>query len=108
MRSKTLQIILPLLIWFANSQICPSECSTCLSSTNCTACVDTFTLVRARAKCIQCPANCQDCTFNSNNSTITCDACVTDFELGANGKCFKCNPICLTCSNFPGNCSSCA
>ena len=107
MRSKTLQIILVLLVCLASSQVCPSECSTCLNSSNCTACVDTFTLDTSRAKCIQCPPNCQDCTFNANSSTRACSACMTDFELGANGNCFKCNPICLTCSNEPGNCSTC-
>lgn len=105
MINKATLILLGLLFVFAQSQNCSSNCGNCTTSTNCTTCNSGYFL--SRGACTVCPPNCNDCTFNSTSNTPICSNCSSPSQLGADGRCFLCNPSCQSCLGAPGNCTAC-
>jgi len=78
-----------------NTVTCPSNCSSCSSSTTCTVCNSGYTL--QNGACIQ------SCIQMSGSTCIACDeGYVLD-----NGKCLKCPDGCKSCSNSLA-CKTCA
>ncbi|KAH0576076.1 Cysteine-rich membrane protein 2 [Spironucleus salmonicida] len=90
---------------------CHAPCTTCSSSSNCTACADGFSL--ESNYCVSCAdENCNTCP----SQISTCTACKDGFSVQS-GKCVKhctaiaecefnqiCDKICKTCSD---NCATC-
>lgn len=103
-------IIFILVLYFftepALSANCALGCTDCVNVTICSACEETYTFIQRAEKCLKCPPNCLECTYASGDG-FTCQTCTDDFELNSDGECFKCDPMCETCSNTPTNCTSC-
>ena len=105
MINKATLIFVCLLFAFTCSQSCSSNCGACSTATNCTTCNSGYFL--SRGSCSTCPPNCNACTFNSSSGALACTSCTAPAQLGADGRCFMCNPSCDNCTGVPTNCSSC-
>lgn len=89
-----------------NSQNCSVFCTNCSSPTTCNSCTYSSILIN-NTYCAPCPLGCNMCTRGANGLPV-CSQCAENFQLDANNRCFLCNPNCLTCINFPSNCTSCS
>jgi proprotein convertase subtilisin/kexin type 5 len=86
---------------------CGSYCQQCLSYSNCTLCLNGYSLINSSCLvspnpniataqiggvAVLCPTGCGTCT-----STTSCTACLNGFALQDN-ICKQCTQTCLTCS----------
>lgn len=85
--------------------LCPANCTTCSTSTTCSACQAGSFLVN-NTFCPTCPQGCSACRQGVDGRPV-CTACVAPAQLGGNGQCFLCDPSCSTCAVTPRNCTAC-
>ena len=98
-------VVLALLLATVYSQ-CPTGCSACSSPTLCTSCNARFFLVN-RTQCAACPTGCSACNQGSDGRPV-CTGCTAPAQLDSSaGRCFLCDPSCLTCGSSPTTCTSC-
>ncbi len=101
---KTTPLIFSILIIAVYSQ-CPAGCLNCETSTTCVECIENFLLIDSTF-CVPCPLGCLSCSLGPENKPV-CDFCNPPANLDQNGRCFLCDPSCLTCMDKPKNCISC-
>jgi hypothetical protein len=110
-KMKTTVIVSMLVIFSClvsiNSQSCSALCLNCTNFTSCSSCTGLSMLIN-NTYCAPCPWECNGCTRGANGLPV-CSLCAENFQLDANNLCFQhCNPNCLTCTNFPSNCTTCS
>jgi proprotein convertase subtilisin/kexin type 5 len=110
---------------YANSisqscNLCPYSCSNCISSLNCTTCINNYTLTSTN----QCKPNISNCTspncqYCSPTSQSQCSQCLPSYNLfnstcinscptgtySQNGQCIACQVNCIACT--AASCLSC-
>lgn len=99
--------LLTLLVAMASSQTqCSLHCTQCQTSISCSQCQLGFFLVN-RTFCAPCPTGCTNCSIGANNLPI-CYSCAAPAQLDQTvGRCYLCNPMCLSCANNENNCVTC-
>lgn len=85
---------------------CPTGCSTCTSSEECTACLPAYGL--KNKLCVPCNvAGCQTCEIPSGGTALECKTCASQFYLNSEN-CGKCPKNCQECSyNNKYECTKC-
>lgn len=106
-----LTIYIASLCLSATFALCPQGCV--CSVDTCDSCQpDHFngnTNVTGIPHCLKCPIGCSACEAGNDGHPV-CTACDTDngWNLGnAEGRCFQCDPECISCSGRPDNCDAC-
>lgn len=76
---------------------CMSYCLLCTNSSACQACALGWAYSSQQSICMQCPANCQNCTVAATTTTTTCLDCTDGYFITASGQCQVCPNTCLLC-----------
>lgn len=104
MIQKNTLILFMCMLAIAYSQ-CPRNCTNCTTPTTCDVCQSGSFLVNGTF-CAPCPTGCSACAPGPDGRPA-CSACASPAQLGPDGRCFLCDPSCLTCAQSPRNCTTC-